>query len=75
MHTEFNLQIITLRRTRIMDGEKVIVGGVEIDTKKAQLMLSKIIVREKTNIKTKQLNDLEMIKKIKKMIEEEVEGY
>ena len=58
-----------------MDGEKVIVGGVEIDTKKAQLMLSKIIVREKTNIKTKQLNDLEMIKKIKKMIEEEVECY
>lgn len=38
-------------------------------------MLQHIIVREKTNIKTKQFNDTEMVKKIKKMIEEEVQCY
>ena len=58
-----------------MNGNKTVVNGVEIDTRKAQLMLQKIIVKEKTNIKTKQFNDLEMVKKIKKMIEEEVQCY
>lgn len=58
-----------------MSGEKEYIGGVEIDTQKAQLMLQKVIVKEKTNIKTKQFNDLEMVKKIKKMIEEEVQCY
>lgn len=59
----------------IMNGDKIVVSGVEIDTRKAQLMLQKIIIKEKTNIKTKQFNDLEMVKKIKKMIEEEVQCY
>lgn len=58
-----------------MVSEKIEVNGVEIDTKKAQRMLQHIIVREKTNIKTKQFNDTEMAKKIKKMIEEEVQCY
>ena len=58
-----------------MDSEKIEVNGVEIDTKKANRMLQHIIVREKTNIKTKQFNDTEMAKKIKKMIEEEVQCY
>lgn len=58
-----------------MTSEKIEVNGVEIDTKKAQRMLQHIIVREKTNIKTKQFNDTEMAKKIKKMIEEEVQCY
>lgn len=58
-----------------MTGEKVEVNGVEIDTKKAQRMLSHIIIREKTNIKTKQYNDTEMARRIKKMIEEEVQCY
>jgi hypothetical protein len=58
-----------------MASEKIEVNGVEIDTKKAQRMLQHIIVREKTNIKTKQFNDTEMAKKIKKMIEEEVQCY
>ena len=58
-----------------MASEKIEVNGVEIDTKKAQRMLQHIIVREKTNIKTKQFNDIEMAKKIKKMIEEEVQCY
>ena len=58
-----------------MASEKIEVNGVEIDTKKAKRMLQHIIVREKTNIKTKQFNDTEMAKKIKKMIEEEVQCY
>ena len=58
-----------------MASEKIVINGVEIDTKKAQRMLQHIIVREKTNIKTKQFNDTEMAKKIKKMIEEEVQCY
>ena len=58
-----------------MTGEKIEVNGVEIDAKKADRMLHNIIVREKTNIKTKQYNDTEMAKKIKKMIEEEVQCY
>lgn len=57
-----------------MASEKMEVNGVEIDVQKAQRMLQRIIVREKTNIKTKQFNDTEMVKKIKKMIEEEVQS-
>ncbi|MGI6448873.1 MAG: hypothetical protein ACOX3R_00855 [Desulfitobacteriia bacterium] len=51
------------------------VNGVEIDTEKAVKMLTKLIVKEKTNIKTKQYNDIEMVKMIKKIIEEEVQCY
>lgn len=58
-----------------MASEKMEVNGVEIDVQKAQRMLQRIIVREKTNIKTKQFNDTKMVKKIKKMIEEEVQCY
>ncbi len=58
-----------------MASEKIEVNGVEIDSQKAQRMLQHIIVREKTNIKTKQFNDTEMARKIKKMIEEEVQCY
>lgn len=58
-----------------MNADKVEVNGIEVDTEKAQRMLQKIIIREKNNIKTKQFNDVEMARKIKKMIEEEVECY
>ena len=58
-----------------MNGDKVEVNGIEVDAEKAQRMLQKIIIREKNNIKTKQFNDVEMARKIKKMIEEEVECY
>lgn len=58
-----------------MNGDKVEVNGIEVDTEKAQRMLQKIIIKEKNNIKTKQFNDIEMARKIKKMIEEEVECY
>lgn len=58
-----------------MNGEKVEINGIAVDTEKAQRMLQKIIIKEKNNIKTKQFNDIEMARKIKKMIEEEVECY
>ena len=57
------------------DNNKVVVDGIEIDTAKVDLLLKKLIIKEKTNIKTKQLNDGQMVAAIKKMIEEEVECY
>jgi len=57
------------------NGENVEINGVEVDTVKAQRLLQKTIIKEKNNIKTRQYNDVEMAKIIKKMIEEEVECY
>lgn len=51
------------------------INGVEIDTEKAHRLLQKVVIREKTNIKSKELNDMQMVAKIKKMIQEEVECY
>lgn len=51
------------------------INGVEVDTEKAERMLKKLIVKERINIKSKELNDTQMVKKIQKMIEEEVECY
>lgn len=59
-----------------MSNENIkIINGVEVDTQRAQKILTKLIIREKTNIKTKQYNDSQMINQIKKLIEEEVECY
>ena len=55
--------------------ETEMINGVEIDTEKAHRLLQKVIIREKTNIKSKELNDMQMVAKIKKMIQEEVECY
>ena len=55
--------------------EIVMVNGIEVDTDKAQKMMSKIIINEQKNLSTKELDNLKMIRKIKKMIEEEVECY
>jgi len=54
---------------------KVIIDGIEVDTARADALLKWLIVREKTNIKTKQYNDAQMVAAIKKKIEEEVECY
>lgn len=51
------------------------INGVEVNVEKANRLLKKLIIKEKTNIKTKQYNDREMVNIIKKMIEEEVECY
>ena len=51
------------------------VNGIEIDIEKVQRMLAKLIMREKTNLQTREKGDAEMVRMIKKMIEEEVECY
>lgn len=61
------------RRNLIMATEMI--NGIEIDTEKAQRLLQKLVISEKTNIKSKELNDMQMVAKIKKMIQEEVECY
>lgn len=48
---------------------------IEIDEKKAERLLRKIIIMEKQNLRTKQYNDAEMVRRIKKAIEEEVECF
>ena len=58
-----------------MADKKPIVNGVEIDADKVQRMLGKIILREKTNLKTREKSDAQMVQMIKKLIEEEVECY
>ena len=48
---------------------------ININKGKAEKLLKKIIVMESTNNKSKVYNYPEMVKKIKKAIEEEVECY
>lgn len=50
-------------------------GQIDVDEKKVEKLLKRLIVMEKQNLRTKQFNNTEMVKKIKKMIEEEVECY
>lgn len=52
-----------------------IVNGVEVDIEKAQKLIKRVIVKEKRNLSTNEYGASEMVKKIKKMIEEEVECY
>lgn len=51
------------------------INGVEIDIEKAHRLLQKLVIKEKTNIKSKERNDTQMVADIKKMIQEEVECY
>ena len=51
------------------------IDGIKVDEEKAQRLLQKLIMMENKNIMSKQFGDSEMVKKIKKMIEEEVECY
>jgi hypothetical protein len=46
-------------------------NGIEIDSDKAKFMLERIIIQETNNEKTKERNDGEMSKLLKKIIEEE----
>lgn len=52
-----------------------IINGIEIDVDKAQKLSKRVIVKEKRNLSTKEFSNPEMIRKIKKMIEEDVECY
>ena len=48
---------------------------IDIDKDKIDILLKKIIIIEKNNNKSKKYNHIEMVKKIKNLIEEEVECY
>lgn len=48
---------------------------ITIDDKKVKNILRKIIIEERRNVSSKEISDSEMVKKIKKIIEEEVECY
>ena len=50
------------------------VNGIEIDEQKANRMLRKVIIMETEN-RARQTSPAEMAKKIKKLIEEEVQCY
>lgn len=66
--------LIDLRR--IMGMKKITkINGVEIEVDKADALLKRIIIKEKINLKTKQYSDAEMVKQIKKLIEEVAECY
>lgn len=58
-----------------MDNSTLIYNNVEIEKNKADRILIKLIKLEKENLKTKRLNDREMVRKIMKLIEEEVQCY
>lgn len=59
-----------------MSEDKIkIINGIEVDIEKAEKLIKRVIVKEKRNLSTKEMSSAEMIKKIKKMIEEEVECY
>lgn len=49
--------------------------AISTDEKKVKNILRKIIIEEGKNIGSKEISDPEMVKKIKKIIEEEVECY
>ena len=55
--------------------ETEIVNGIEIEVDKAQRLIKKVIVKEKRKLNKDQRQCPDMVKKIKKMIEEEVECY
>ena len=48
---------------------------IKVDEKKANRLIGKIIIAEGRNIKSEEKNDAQMVKEIKKMIEEAVQCY
>ena len=51
------------------------INGIDVDVEKAQKLIKRVIVKEKINLSTKEFSNPEMIRRIKKMIEEDVECY
>ena len=59
-----------------MDNKKTQnINGIDVDVEKAQKLIKRVIVKEKRNLSTKEFSNPEMIRRIKKMIEEDVECY
>lgn len=51
------------------------VNGIDVDIVKAQKLVNRVIIKEQRNLSTKEFSSGDMVKIIKKMIEEEVECY
>lgn len=54
---------------------EITVGGVTVDTKKAEYILAWLIRREAENVRTKARTDVQMISDIQRRIKEEAECY
>ena len=50
-------------------------SDLEIDEAKVKKLIRRIIVAESKNIKSEEKNDMQMVRDIKSMIEEEVKCY
>lgn len=57
------------------NGDKIIINGIEINTQEADRIIKRIIMKEKINIKSKELTDGQMVNAIKRMIEEASKCY
>ena len=55
--------------------EKIEVNGVEINKKRADNLIRRLVNKEAINVRTKRLTDMQMIKEIQKWIKEEAECY
>ena len=58
-----------------MSEKTVQIDGIEVDVDKANKILKKVLITEKTNLSTKKLTSQELIKDIKKKIAEEVKCF
>ena len=58
-----------------MNNDENIQFGIEINEDKAAKLIKRIIITESRNIKSGEKSDTQMVKDIKKMIEEEVNCY
>ena len=59
----------------MLDSEQAVINGITIDDVKINVLLRWLIVVEKNNVKTKEMNDQQMIATIQKKIEEVVKCY
>lgn len=50
-------------------------GEIQVDSKAVERLKRSIIIKEKMNLKTRTMNDSQMVTWIKKKIEEEVQCY
>ncbi len=58
-----------------MSEKTVKIDGIDVDVDKANKILKKVLITEKSNLSTKKLSSQEMIKDIKKKISEEVKCF
>ena len=58
-----------------MSEKTVQIDGIDVDVDKANKILKKVLITEKTNLSTKKLTSQEVIKDIKKKMAEEVKCF